>query len=403
MRIGIGRAKAVEIHPKKEVDVWEFRPDRGRPVGNIRAAAAAAVKRPEDYPAISNAVVPGDAVALAVDANVPNVAEVIAGVIDGLPLDTLSQLTVVMSDETHPETLALVHQALETDLVAVGATGRAPIVVEVHNPDDPENLGYLAANAAAEPIYLNRHLLAADLVVPIIIARPSGSLDPSPAEGGIFPAFADAETQRRLRAEALAADGQDDREAAEAAWLLGIQFLVAVVPTAEAEVALVVAGTPAGIRRIAEPQIESSWRRDSSRKASIVVACLDGDRQQQTWENVGRALHVARHLIRPGGTVVVTSQLKEPIGRSLLRLSGSDSSERIENRIKRDRRREALAAALILQLRQDGRVLLLSDLPVEHVESLGVGAIEDVNQLVRLLESHDSCAIVRGAQFCGIS
>lgn len=403
MRIGIGRGKAVELTPRKELDVWEFRPDRGRPVGNVRAAAARAVEHPEDYPAISNAVVSGDAVALAVDANVPDVAQVVLGVIDGLPLDRLSQLTVVLSDETHPETLASVQQALETVVLEAGSIGRAPISVEVHNPDDKENLGYLAANTGAEPIYLNRHLLDADLVIPIIIARPSGSLDPSPADGGIFPAFADAETQRRLRAEALAADGQDDREASEAAWLLGIHFLVAIVPTADAEVALVVAGTPAGIRRIAEPRIESSWRRDSSRKASIVIACLDGERQQQTWENVGRALHVARHLVQPGGTVVVTSQLRESIGRSLLRLTGSDPSEKIESRIIRDRRREALAAALILQLRQEGRVLLLSDLPAERVESLGIGAIEDVSQLVRLLEGHDSCAIVRGAQFCGIS
>lgn len=400
MRIGIGQAKAVELHPKSGVDVWEFRPDRGRPVGDVRVATSRAMRQPEDFPPISSALVTGDSVALAVDANVPEVAKVVAGILDALPLEKIDSLTVVLSDETHSETRDVVQQTLLADTWKLASSN--PIVVEVHNPDDQEQLGYLAANAAADPIYLNRNLLDADLVIPVIVARPSGALDPSSSDGGIFPSFADAETQRRLRTEALAAAGEDDREASEAAWLLGIQFLVAVVPTAEGEVGMVVAGTPNGIRRVAEPRIESSWRRDSSRKASMVIACLDGDRQQQTWENVGRALHVARHLIRPGGTIVVTSALHESIGRSLLRLSGSDPSEKIESRIKRDKRREALVAALILQLRREGRILLLSDLPTEHVESLGIGAVEDAQQLLRLLEGHDSCAVVRGAQFCGI-
>jgi hypothetical protein len=398
MRIGIGQAKPVDLHPQSNLDIWEFRPDRGRKLADVRRAAERAALAPQDYPSIDQAIVDGDDVVLAVDANVPQLPQVVAGIIDALPVTKLGSVAVVLSDEALPET-----QLALRDLLASEISRGLEIPVEVHQPDDRETLGYLAANSSAEAIYLNRRLLDADLVIPVIVARPTGSLDASPNDGGVFPAFADAETQRRLRAEALAAGGGDDREASEAAWLLGIQFLVAVVPTAEADVNAIVAGTPAGIRRFADPTIESSWRRDSSRKASIVIACLDGDRQQQTWENVGRALHVARHLIRPGGTVVVTSQLGQPIGRSMRWLSGNEPSEKIEMRIKRDKRRDALTAALILQLQREGRVLLLSQLPADQVESLGIGVVEQVGQLVKLVEGHDSCAIVRAAQFCGIA
>lgn len=403
IRIGIGHTETIALPPRKQAEMWEFHPDRGRPLGAVRASAASAAEAPEDFPAISEAIVDGDDVVLAVDPNVPQVAEVIAGVIDALPHARLGQLAVVLSAESDAETAEEVRHAVGGDPGGGWRTGDlGAIAVEVHDPADRETLGYLAANGEAEPIYLNRRLLDADLVIPVITARPAGSLDPSNLDGGIFPAFTDLDTQRRLRGETLAAAGVDDREASEAAWLLGIQVVVAVVPTADARAARVLVGTPQGIRRAAEHQIEAAWRRDVSRKASLVFACLDGDHQQQTWDNVARALHVARHLVQPGGTIVVTSRLGQRTGKSLRRLAGNETFEKMLQRIRKDRGREALAASLLLELRQEGRVLLLSDLPAEEVESLGIGAVESTDQLLRLAESHDSCAIIRSAQFCGI-
>lgn len=393
MRIGIGQSETVTVLPNGTVDLWEFRPDRGTPLANVRTSAARAAGAPEDFPSISQAIVEGDQVALAVDANVPSLTQVVEGIIDALPMNLIGGLSIVLSDEADAETIEELRSALSS---------RPEIYIEVHDAENRESLGYLAANTAAEPIYLNRRLLDADLVVPLLVARPAGSLDPATLEGGVFPSFTDSETQRRLRTATLEAAGADDLEAAEAAWLLGIQFVVAVIPNADAQVSRIIAGTPRGIRRMVEHSIASSWQRDTSRKASLVFACIDGDHQQQTWENVGRALHVARHLICPGGTIVLASQLRTTAGRSLRRLTSSESLEKTQARIIRDRGRDALAAALLLQVKQEGRVLLLSKLPVDVVESMGLGAIEHAQQLPRLIDGHESCAIIRAAQFCGI-
>lgn len=411
MRIGIGNAETVELPPTGAVEMWEFHPDRGRRIASVREAARRAAAAPEDYPAIAEAIVDGDAVVLAVDPNVPQVAEVIAGLIDTLPHERIGSLTVVLSGEAQQATAEEIRQILaDHQSVADQQTAAEPqtptetqqIEVEIHDAANRDSLGYLAANTAADPIYLNRRLLDADLVLPVITARPAGSLDPSSLDGGVFPAFADSETQRRLRGETLEAAGLDDREAAEAAWLLGIQVLVAVVPTADAYVARVLVGTPSGIRRAAEHQVEAGWQRDVSRKASLVFACIDGGPQQQTWDNVARALHVARHLVRPGGTIVVTSRVGQRTGKSLRRLASNETFEDMLDCIKKDRGRQALAASLLLQLRQEGRVLLMSELPPGEIEALGIGAVESTDQLLRLVESHDSCAIIRSAQFCGI-
>jgi nickel-dependent lactate racemase len=390
-QIGLGRADTLELPARDGMEVWEYRPNRGGSVGDPRAAAARSLGEPCDFPAISQAVVEGDRVVLAVDANIPDPSPVIAGLLDALPIERVAAVTVLLQQEAQPETVAAAEAA---------AAGRAEVLV--HRPDVPEQLGYLAANAAADPIYLNRRLIDADLVVPVITARPVGSLDPHTLDGGVLPAFADTGTQRRLRQETLRADGTDDREASEAAWLLGIQLIVAVLPNAEAKVAGIVAGTAAGIRRAAEHAIEASWRRDTTRRAELVFACLDGDAQQQSWENVARAVHVARHLIQPGGTIVITSRLDRPISRSLHRLATSETAERVQRRLAKDSESTALTAALLLQQRQQGRVLLFSRLPREEVEALGIGAVDRPEQLIKLAEAHASCAIVRSAQYCGI-
>src|SRR5690606_27965360 len=140
------------------------------------------------------------------------------------------------------------------------------------------------------PIYLNRSLVDADLVIPIAVARPPGALDPATETGGVFPVFADMQSQRRRRASILRGERGRSKEASQAAWLLGLQLVVTVVPTNDGDVGRVVAGTPAGIDRVVAAQLESAWQRGGPRQAALVVACLDGDQQQQTWENVGRAL-----------------------------------------------------------------------------------------------------------------
>ncbi len=393
IQIGLGRSEAIDLPTFAETEIWEFRPSRGPAILDVRRAVTQCVESPCDFPAISQAVVEGDRVVLAVDGNIPSVAQVVAGVVDALPLQTLAHLSVLLSQETSPQTLVEV-------VDAVGDRGE----VSVHDPQNREQHGYLAANAAADPIYLNRQLIEADLAVPIITARPVGSLDPNVMDGGVMPAFADADTQNRLRQETIAAGGADDREAAEAAWLLGVQMLVAVMPTARAEVAQVFAGTPAGVRRQTDSANAANAANDVpaySRKAELVFACLDGDRQQQSWQNVARALHVARHLINPGGTIVVTSHLAAPIGRSLRRLASTEEWEKTQKRLARDAGPDTLAATLISQLRQEGRVLLMSDLAAEQIESLGIGAIETPEQINRLIRGHATCAVIRSAQFCG--
>ena len=62
----------------------------------------------------------------------------------------------------------------------------------VHDPVDRVQLSYLAASTEAKPIYVNRALSDADLVIPIGCLHPEGALGYFGVYSGIFPAFSDA-------------------------------------------------------------------------------------------------------------------------------------------------------------------------------------------------------------------
>ena len=64
-------------------------------------------------------------------------------------------------------------------VVAVDAEGS----VVLHNPADQEGLQYLAADKAARPIYLNRTVCEADLLLPMTAARLPSSVGVSATTG----------------------------------------------------------------------------------------------------------------------------------------------------------------------------------------------------------------------------
>ncbi len=358
-----------------------------------RAVAHAMVTKPLDFPPIDQVVVPGDHVTLAVDPNVPEVVNIVAGVVDALPISQLGTVTVLVSEEATEETLAALRETLPES-----------VEVRLHNGDEREELAYLAANEAGDPLYLNRTLTFADFVLPIVLARSTGSLDPSWQTGGLSPALADATSRRRFRYERLMRRSAANEEAAQVAWLLGIQMIVAVTPTVDGQPQQILVGTTYGIDQALAEQNEALKKPadESLDNHDLVLAYLHGGEQQQTWENVGRALFAARGVVRPGGTIAIVTALREPPSGSLLRLREvqQGSEDDVRKRLLKDTDRHTFTATLLLDAQREGRVVLYSQVPTEKVEQLGIGAIDNSTELDHLISEHASCCVLPSAQFC---
>lgn len=365
---------------------------------DVAHAAYAALQAPLDFPPLESAIVPGDRVALAVDPNAPSIVEIIDGVLRALSETSASQVEVVVGDEADDQTLAAMQHEL----------GERTRVVR-HQSSDRSSLRYLGADQAADPVYLNLRLVDADLVLPIAVGRP---LDAHAACDltGIFPAFADSTARARQRRGTFAKTHTRDQtlaHAMEPCWWLGVQMMLCVMANDQGQVCEVVAGTPDAIgKQLAPARPEDS---EFPPSAPLVVASLDGDRQQQTWANAARALAAASHYVTPGGTIVLWSNIEHSPSGCLLELGQVDPTDF-------DARPDAPpldendfpewdptngVARVIQRIAADHRVLIHSRVDDESIESMGLAVLSNTSELTKLTREFETCGVLRAAQFAG--
>ncbi|MEZ6091213.1 MAG: lactate racemase domain-containing protein [Pirellulaceae bacterium] len=132
-----------------------------------RQAMRQALLSPEDFPALNQAIVQGDSIAIAVDPNLPDLIACVIGALDAIGSETAGSIHVLLGEDG---TTAMLERLTE----AIG--DRATVLT--HDPDNQEALGYLAASEAADPIYLNRLLLEADFVLPLACCAIVGLFGP---------------------------------------------------------------------------------------------------------------------------------------------------------------------------------------------------------------------------------
>ncbi len=349
-----------------------------------------ALRAPLDYPAMTEAIVPGDIVAVAVDPNTPQIASVLSAVIQLLKQSDADGISVVVGDEALPSTMQAIAEA-------VGDAAE----VEIHQPANREALRFLGPDASAHHIYLNRLLVDADFVLPITSGR-CGDLDCQSDLYGFFPAFSDSASRLRLMNPPLE-NGTDAADPNEPAMLLGAQLMLSVTSSDSGEAARIVAGTTIGIRKRLQ---ETRHIPDGSSSTSLVVASLDGSQQQQTWQNLARAAAAAARLADTGGTLVLWTQLSVTPTGCLLRISEETTdpikhSETLSGE-EFPRWDPSLPPAYTLRkLAQEYRILLHSELPPEETEALGIGTIQSGDELTNLTRSFANCSILRAASFYG--
>tara|TARA_R110002049_G_scaffold2750_4_gene21937 strand:- start:93890 stop:95197 length:1308 start_codon:yes stop_codon:yes gene_type:complete len=394
-KIVTGNASAATI------DLWEYQPDSGAPVRDAGDAVAKALAGPIDFPPLEMVVVQGDRVALAVDPNIPQLAEIVVGVVRAVSMTDAEHVDIVLSDEATDQTLQAVNVALADAILDKDAT------VHRHDSADRESLRYLGAGANALPWYVNRQLVDADVVIPIVTKRPAETDDRIDATG-IYPVFADSATRHRFR-DAKVFDEERETQSPEfqIPWLIGVQLMVTVAANHDGMVRQVMAGAPQSlaIRR-------TDLDRDSDEfppAAALVIASTDGDAQQQTWANAARAAVAASRFVRPGGTILVWTDIDvdpDPAFRQVLESEGDHESLHESSAAGEDDAEslppwdESIGIGMTFaRVLADNRVVMRSRLDAEVVETLGLGSLRSIDELKRLIDSFENCGVLRGASF----
>ncbi len=368
--------------------------DRSLSAEEIRDRFRSALAKPLDYPPLASATVPGDQVVLTLQYGTPCAIEIVEGA-----LAALRDAGVESSDAT----LLLSHGFLQEKEKIAQLAASEEITVKVHDPEKKDITSIVGVTKTGRPLRLHRLLCDADLVLSIGVCSPEPDTEgPCDPFAGLFPVFSDQETIDHYRAP-IAADSkvirsQRHNEIHESGWLLGIGLTVQVVPSPSEGVATVLAGDPQSVAKIASDEYRRIWSPRVESPGDLVIATLTGDRSQQTWENVGRALETAKHAVESGGAIVVSTDLAESPGPSLGRLAGMESSPEVERELMRDRFADSWAALCLSRALARGPVYFRSQLRPAVVESLGMTPLKSEEELLRLVDHARCCLVLEGAQ-----
>ncbi len=400
LRYGDGHELRIDL--PAEAMVADFSVSRGRPLSDPAAAVAAALSDPLDYPALQRAVTPGDRVVLAIDQGVPQLDAVVAGAVHSLLGGSVSpeDITLLLAPQGNGDAARNATAALTPEIAA------AVHVVE-HDPQNSREMSYLAASKENRPIYVHRQLFDADLVLPISCLRPRYALARLGVHGGLFPTFSDAKTRERFQtADSARVSVQKKRrreEAEEAAWLLGIQIVLQLVPGSGDSLLHVLAGAPESVAKRGRRLCDAAWLCRVPRRASLVVATIAGGREVQTWENFARALSAALAAVADDGVILLCTDLRCPTGPALQLLASLNDAPEAIREIRRARSPDAVSAALLVEARDRAQVYLLSGLDGETVEELGVGYVTDEAEVDHLCQQFDSFLLLADAHRAGVT
>lgn len=374
----------------------------GGPPADPQEATRRVLAEPLDFPALARATVPGDRIVLALEPGVPSAAHVMAAVAGYLVESGTApdQLTILQT----PDDAA----AGDEPQRLLPDAWRHEVALEVHSPDTSGKLALLGTTREGRPVHLNRTLLDADLVVPIGCLRHESSLGSWGWFGGLYPTFADSKTLERFRKpsapeESRGSAAKTRREVDEVGWLIGTQFTVQVLPGPGESVLGVLAGTLPRVFELGGQRYDAAWHWQVPRRASLVVAAIHGRAARQTWQNVGRALAAAAHVVAEGGAIALCTELETAPGPAVASLAGADDPAAVWRHLRRHPAPDALAAAEALRALERSRVYLLSRLDESLVEELGLAAVSDAADIGRLARRHESCIVLPDAEFAAPS
>ncbi len=180
-------------------------------------------------------------------------------------------------------------------------------------------------------------------------------------------------------------------------WLMGVQFTLQAISGGDGSVLQVLAGLLSEVADRGRAVCGERLTFTVPQPASLVVATIDGGPQQQTWDNLARALAAASRVASDDGVIVVCCDLAAGPGPALASVVDSESTELALREINRQRSFDAIPAAWLLHVLEQHTVFLLSRLDESIVEDLGLAYLADEEDLARLGQQFPSCTILQGA------
>ena len=357
---------------------------------------------PEYYPPLSETVFPGDSIAIALQTNLPHPRQVLSALIEHL-----GSLSVALSDivvvVTRPMADRLGLDPKHYEIPDENKTeGKRPAVFpvefefnainfQVHDPENRAGNSYLVANAEGDPVHVNRILVDADLVLPIGCPIPG---DSSHQVDCVYPDFSTEATRHRF-SQGKGSFVSRWTEIELANDTLGSFFAIQVVCGPGDSIRQICSGARKDAIHSARTATNELWAFDWPTKSDAVVATIESNPRDQSWDDVANALVAASRVSRTDGPIIVWSDISVNPDRNFRKACMSQFEDSVSAKLTK-------TLQLVATILKDRPVYLRSELNRSQVEELGMGFVEAASEVLRIADPYSTALVIRDAHKCQI-
>jgi nickel-dependent lactate racemase len=373
-----------------------FRPPD--PIEDVRAAVEASVASPHEYPPLHQGLVPGDRITVVLDRHTPRAASIIAGI-----WPEFERREISPADVTILQPADIASQPVSDPRLELPDAVRRDVKWHVHDPLVTSACAYVATTAAGDRIYLSREFVDADASLLVGCVEFDRLWGYRGLQSSLFPGLSTVEALRKSHGQPHDELEIDDprplrQQAEEIAWLVGLQFGVAVLPAEKGGVSSVQAGQLEVVFRSAVERLNATWRVSVSRRPELVVVAVDHDDGSRSWDQLAHALHAARNLVVKDGRIAVLSQLSAPLGEGMAFIRNSRKPSEAMKPLREQMPPDLLAATSLARAVERANVYLVSQLEPDLVEELFMVPISNESEFQRLIAGDEPVAVIRSGQ-----
>ena len=366
--------------------------------GDLEKDIASGLYSPLQFPPLEKAVLADDHVVLALDRETPAAITLVRGVWD-----------VLAAQQVHPPNVCILQPASLGCHPAVDPRSALPDDVREqvawirHDATDDGQMAYLATTTSGDRVYLSRHLVDADFVLPVGPICFDSVLGHRGTSSVIYPGLSNAGAISRARGLGHDELGPNDQRSLrqtidEVGWLLGVQFALQVIPGTGGTVAAVLAGAQDAVLQRGRDLLEEMWQVTLDERVDLVIVAVEADEAGHGWPQAGAALETARRLVEKDGRILVLSQLDAPLSSGLELLQVSRTPREALQPLRHSAPDDLVEATQIAKAADWAKIYLLSDLDEGDVEDLFMVPLDSEREAIRLIESADRMAVIGSAQ-----
>ena len=360
----------------------------------LRELCLKALQAPVGFPELWQCVIPGDNVAVAIDPEIPDIAGILSLIHEELqrvPEGGVS-LTLVLPADPAGRQWQWLRELLPLHL-------QQSITFVDHDVADRTHVSYIASSLSGERIYLNRHVAEADLIITIGITRFDPALGYRGTSSCLFPALTDTETQIRNGFTPSAFENAGELESRrqlvdEVGSLAGTQFTLQLIHGTHGPME-VLAGHPDQVFERARTRNQQYWTVSLNEPADAVLTSVPGG--PTAWSCFGQALENVMELIDQGGRIIVVADLDMPEGPAATLVRRTQDPEELLRPLKKEPLPDGTPFLQLIEACRRARVYLLSRLPAEVVEELGMIPLAGEAELQKLLTTVPQCVVLPNA------